>query len=50
MDTKTQKSELTLAAIVCAGSDLAGYEGLQAITLHAVADRVGSSLSCGFYR
>ena len=50
MDTKTQKSELTLAAIVGAGIDIAGSEGLQAITLQAVADRIGLSKSGVFSR
>lgn len=50
MDAKTQKSELTRAAIVGAGIDLASAEGLEAITLQAVADRVGLSKSGVFSR
>ena len=40
MDAKTQKSELTRAAIVGAGLDLAAEQGLEAITLQAVADTI----------
>lgn len=47
---KTQKSELTLAAIVGAGMDVAAAEGLEAITLQAVADRIGISKSGVFSR
>ena len=50
MDAKTQKSEMTRAAIVGAGIDLASAEGLEAITLQAVADRVGLSKSGVFSR
>jgi AcrR family transcriptional regulator len=50
MDAKTQKSELTRAAIVGAGIDLASAEGLEAITLQAVADHVGLSKSGVFSR
>ncbi|MEO8652627.1 MAG: TetR/AcrR family transcriptional regulator [Ramlibacter sp.] len=50
MDAKTAKSELTRAAIVGAGIDLASAEGLEAITLQAVADRVGLSKSGVFSR
>jgi len=50
MDAKTQKSELTRAAIVGAGIDLVSAEGLEAITLQAVADRVGLSKSGVFSR
>ncbi|RYF43581.1 MAG: TetR/AcrR family transcriptional regulator [Comamonadaceae bacterium] len=50
MDAKTQKSELTRAAIVGAGIDLASEQGLEAITLQAVADRVGLSKSGVFSR
>src|SRR6476619_1083363 len=50
MDAKTQKSELTRAAIVGAALDLAALEGLEAITLQAVADRVGLSKSGVFSR
>src|SRR3989344_343028 len=50
MDAKTQKSELTRAAIVGAALDLAAAEGLESITLQAVADRVGLSKSGVFSR
>lgn len=50
MDAKTAKSELTRAAIVGAGLDLAAAEGLEALTLQAVADRVGLSKSGVFSR
>lgn len=50
MDAKTQKSEMTRAAIVGAGLDLAAADGLEAITLQAVADRVGLSKSGVFSR
>ena len=50
MDAKTQKSELTRTAIVGAGIDLASAEGLEAITLQAVADRIGLSKSGVFSR
>jgi AcrR family transcriptional regulator len=50
MDAKTQKSELTRAAIVGAALDLASGEGLEAITLQAVADRLGLSKSGVFSR
>ncbi len=50
MDANTQKSELTLAAIVGAGLDLAAEQGLEAITLQAVADRIGLSKSGVFSR
>jgi AcrR family transcriptional regulator len=50
MDAKTQKSELTRAAIVAAGIELASAEGLEAITLQAVADRIGLSKSGVFSR
>ena len=45
MDAKTQKAELTRAAIVGAALDLAAAEGLESITLQAVASRLGLSLS-----
>ena len=41
MDAKTQKSELTRAAIVGAALDMALAEGLEAISLQVVADRIG---------
>ena len=50
MDAKTQKSELTRTAIVGAALDLASAEGLEAITLQAVADRIGLSKSGVFSR
>ena len=50
MDAKTQKSELTRAAIVGAALELAAAEGLEAITLQAVADRIGLSKSGVFSR
>lgn len=50
MDAKTQKAELTRAAIVGAGIDLASADGLEAITLQAVADRIGLSKSGVFSR
>lgn len=50
MDAKTQKSEMTRAAIVGAGIALASAEGLEAITLQAVADRIGLSKSGVFSR
>ena len=50
MDAKTQKSELTRAAIVGAALDLAAAEGLESITLQSVADRVGLSKSGVFSR
>lgn len=50
MDAKTQKSELTRAAIVGAALDMASAEGLESITLQAVADRLGLSKSGVFSR
>jgi len=50
MDAKTQKSELTRAAIVGAAIDLALAEGLEAITLQAVASRLALSKSGVFSR
>jgi AcrR family transcriptional regulator len=50
MDAKTQKSELTRAAIVGAALDLALAEGLESISLQAVADRIGLSKSGVFSR
>jgi AcrR family transcriptional regulator len=50
MDAKTQKAELTRAAIVGAGIELASAEGLEAIALQTVADRVGLSKSGVFSR
>lgn len=50
MDARTQKSELTRAAIVGAALDMASAEGLESITLQAVADRLGLSKSGVFSR
>lgn len=50
MDAKTQKSELTRTAIVGAAMTLALAEGLEAITLQAVASRLGLSKSGVFSR
>ena len=50
MDAKTQKAELTRAAIVGAALDLSAAEGLESITLQVVADRVGLSKSGVFSR
>ena len=50
MDARTQKSELTRTAIVGAALDLAAAEGLESITLQAVADRIGLSKSGVFSR
>jgi AcrR family transcriptional regulator len=50
MDAKTQKSELTRAAIVGAALDMALAEGLEAISLQVVADRIGLSKSGVFSR
>jgi AcrR family transcriptional regulator len=50
MDAKTLKAELTRAAIVGAALDLAAEQGLEAITLQAVADGTGLSKSGVFSR
>lgn len=50
MDAKTQKSELTRAAIVGAALDVALAQGLESISLQAVADRIGLSKSGVFSR
>lgn len=50
MDAKTHKSEMTRTAIVGAGIDLASAEGLEAISLQVVADRIGLSKSGVFSR
>ena len=50
MEAKTQRSELTRAAINGAALDLAAAEGLESITLQAVADRIGLSKSGVFSR
>lgn len=50
MDAKTQKSALTRAAIVGAALDLAAAEGLESLSLQAVADRIDLSKSGVFSR
>src|SRR4051812_22415075 len=50
MDARTAKSELTRAAILGAALDLAAEQGLEALTLQAVADRIGLSKSGVFSR
>jgi len=50
MDAKTAKSELTRAAIVGAALELASADGLEALSLQAVADRIGLSKSGVFSR
>jgi AcrR family transcriptional regulator len=50
LEAKTSKSEMTRAAIVGAALDLAAEQGLEAISLQAVADRVGLSKSGVFSR
>jgi AcrR family transcriptional regulator len=50
MDAKTQKAELTRAALVGAALDLAAAEGLGSISLQVVADRIGLSKSGVFSR
>src|SRR6476661_9450196 len=50
MEAKTQKAELTRAAILGAAMELAGREGLESITLQAVADSIGLSKSGVFSR
>lgn len=50
MEARTQRSELTRAAIVGAALDLAAAEGLESISLQAVADRIGLSKSGVFSR
>src|SRR3954468_3967893 len=50
MDARTAKSELTRTAIIDAALDLAAAEGLEAISLQAVADRIGLSKSGVFSR
>ena len=49
-DTKTLKSEMTRAAIIGAALDLACEQGLEAISLQTVADRIGLSKSGVFSR
>lgn len=50
MEARTSRSELTRTAIVGAALDLAAAEGLESISLQAVADRVGLSKSGVFSR
>jgi AcrR family transcriptional regulator len=50
MEARTARSELTRAAIVGAALDLAASDGLESITLQAVADRIGLSKSGVFSR
>ena len=50
MEAKTQRSELTRTAIVGAALDLAAAEGLESLSLQAVADRIGLSKSGVFSR
>src|SRR4051812_15739038 len=50
MEAKTQRSELTRAAIIGAALELAAAEGLESLTLQAVADRIGLSKSGGVSR
>ncbi len=50
LEAKTSKSEMTRAAIVGAALDFAAEQGLEAISLQAVADRVGLSKSGVFSR
>ncbi|MBA2673323.1 TetR/AcrR family transcriptional regulator [Ramlibacter sp.] len=50
MEARTQKSELTRAAIVGAALDVALEQGLEALSLQSVADRVGLSKSGVFSR
>lgn len=50
LEAKTSKSEMTRAAIVGAALDLAAEQGLEAISLQGVADRVGLSKSGVFSR
>lgn len=50
LEAKTAKSEMTRTAIVGAALDLAAAEGLEALTLQAVADRIGLSKSGVFSR
>lgn len=50
MEARTQRSEMTRAAIIGAALDLAAAEGLESISLQAVADRIGLSKSGVFSR
>lgn len=49
-DTKTVKSEMTRTAIIGAALDLACEQGVEAISLQGVADRIGLSKSGVFSR
>lgn len=50
MDTRTEKSELTLAAIVDTALDMAASQGLESLSLGEVAKRLGISKSGVFSR
>ena len=50
MEARTARSEMTRTAIVGAALDLAAAEGLEAISLQVVADRIGLSKSGVFSR
>jgi AcrR family transcriptional regulator len=50
MDTRTSKSELTLAAIVDTALDMAAAQGLESLSLGEVAKRLGISKSGVFSR
>lgn len=50
MQAITEKSELTRATIIGAGLDVAAELGLEALTLQAIADRIGMSKSGVFSR
>lgn len=50
MDAKTAKSELTRAAIIGAALELVLAQGFEALSLQAVADRIGLSKSGVFSR
>jgi AcrR family transcriptional regulator len=50
MVRRRDKSEQTLAAIVAAGMDIAVHQGLQSVTLNAIAQKLGISKSGVFVR
>ena len=50
LEARTSKSEMTRAAIIGAALDLAAEQGLEAISLQVVADRIGISKSGVFSR
>lgn len=50
MVRKREKSEQTLASIVAAGMDIAVHQGLQKLTLNAIAQKLGISKSGVFVR